>query len=70
MEIFGFQSLPPSMLPELFAAIMVAVAFEAVNGYHDAANAVSTLITTKSLSPKSAILLSGVCNFRGVYLAS
>jgi phosphate/sulfate permease len=68
MELPDFMGLPPITVIGLFAAIMVAVAFEAVNGFHDAANAVATVIYTNSLSPRSAVLLSGVCNFFGVYL--
>jgi PiT family inorganic phosphate transporter len=49
----------------IFSLIMV-VAFEATNGFHDAANAVATVIYTKSLEPVQAVVLSGVMNFIGV----
>jgi PiT family inorganic phosphate transporter len=49
----------------VFALIMV-VAFEATNGFHDAANAVATVIYTKSLPPGQAVVLSGIMNFVGV----
>jgi PiT family inorganic phosphate transporter len=49
----------------IFALIMV-VMFEATNGFHDAANAVATVIYTKSLQPGQAVVLSGVMNFVGV----
>jgi phosphate/sulfate permease len=48
------------------AALCVAFAFEAVNGFHDTANAVATVIYTHSLRPVSAVVLSGVCNALGV----
>jgi inorganic phosphate transporter, PiT family len=48
-----------------FALVMV-IMFEATNGFHDAANAVATVIYTKSLQPGQAIVLSGVMNFVGV----
>jgi inorganic phosphate transporter, PiT family len=48
-----------------FALIMV-IMFEATNGFHDAANAVATVIYTKSLGPGQAVVLSGVMNFVGV----
>src|ERR1700735_2657020 len=51
----------------IFCFVMV-VLFEATNGFHDAANAVATVIYTKSLSPGQAIVLSGVLNFLGVLL--
>jgi len=49
----------------IFALVMV-IMFEATNGFHDAANAVATVIYTKSLQPGSAVVLSGVMNFVGV----
>jgi inorganic phosphate transporter, PiT family len=49
----------------IFALVMV-IMFEATNGFHDAANAVATVIYTKSLKPASAVVLSGVMNFVGV----
>jgi len=51
----------------IFALIMV-ILFEATNGFHDAANAVATVIYTKSLGPGQAVLLSGLMNFLGVLL--
>lgn len=52
----------------LLGAIFTAAAFEAVNGFHDTANAVATVIYTNSLNPRIAVVLSGICNFLGVYL--
>jgi inorganic phosphate transporter, PiT family len=49
----------------IFALVMV-IMFEATNGFHDAANAVATVIYTKSLKPGQAVVLSGVMNFVGV----
>jgi PiT family inorganic phosphate transporter len=49
----------------IFALVMV-IFFEATNGFHDAANAVATVIYTKSLAPGQAVVLSGVMNFIGV----
>jgi inorganic phosphate transporter, PiT family len=49
----------------IFALIMV-IMFEATNGFHDAANAVATVIYTKSLGPSQAVVLSGAMNFVGV----
>jgi PiT family inorganic phosphate transporter len=48
------------------AALAVAFAFEAVNGFHDTANAVATVIYTHALRPLSAVVLSGVFNAVGV----
>jgi inorganic phosphate transporter, PiT family len=48
-----------------FALVMVVI-FEATNGFHDAANAVATVIYTKSLKPTQAVVWSGLMNFLGV----
>ena len=52
----------------LVLALVVAYGFEFVNGFHDTANAVATVIYTKSLRPWFAVILSGTFNFLGVYL--
>jgi PiT family inorganic phosphate transporter len=46
-------------------AIMLALAFDFVNGFHDTANAVATVIYTKALKPTVAIVSSGILNFLG-----
>ena len=51
----------------LAAALVVAYGFEFVNGFHDTANAVATVIYTKSLKPWYAVIISGTINFLGVY---
>jgi inorganic phosphate transporter, PiT family len=50
----------------LVFALAMVILFEATNGFHDAANAVATVIYTKSLQPGQAVVLSGVMNFIGV----
>jgi PiT family inorganic phosphate transporter len=50
----------------LIFALAMVIMFEATNGFHDAANAVATVIYTKSLPPGQAVVLSGVLNFVGV----
>jgi PiT family inorganic phosphate transporter len=52
----------------LLGALAIAVSFEAINGFHDTANAVATVIYTKSLRPQVAVIWSGFCNFLGVIL--
>jgi PiT family inorganic phosphate transporter len=51
----------------IFALLMVVI-FEATNGFHDAANAVATVIYTRSLTPTQAVVWSGLLNFAGVLL--
>jgi PiT family inorganic phosphate transporter len=48
--------------------ILAACAFEFVNGFHDTANAVATVIYTNSLRPWAAVVWSAFCNFCGVFL--
>src|SRR5208283_3459330 len=51
-------------------ALSVALGFEFVNGFHDTANAVATVIYTHSLEPHVAVVWSGVWNFVGVLTSS
>ena len=51
-------------------ALLIALGFEFVNGFHDTANAVATVIYTHSLEPNVAVVLSGICNLAGVLLSS
>jgi PiT family inorganic phosphate transporter len=51
-------------------ALFIALSFEFVNGFHDTANAVATVIYTHSLEPHIAVVYSGVLNFIGVLLSS
>jgi inorganic phosphate transporter, PiT family len=52
----------------LIFALLLVMAFEATNGFHDAANAVATVIYTKSLTPVPAVIWSGFMNFLGVLI--
>jgi phosphate/sulfate permease len=54
----------------LVVALLIALGFEFVNGFHDTANAVATVIYTHSLDPNLAVVWSGLCNLTGVLLSS
>jgi PiT family inorganic phosphate transporter len=54
----------------LGVALMIALGFEFVNGFHDTANAVATVIYTHSLPPNFAVVWSGFFNFLGVLVSS
>src|SRR3954471_20773515 len=54
----------------LFVALMIALGFEFVNGFHDTANAVATVIYTHSLKPEIAVVWSGFFNFLGVLFST
>ena len=51
-------------------ALLIALGFEFVNGFHDTANAVATVIYTHSLEPHIAVVWSGMWNFIGVLTSS
>jgi len=52
----------------LVVCLVAAMAFEFINGFHDTANAVATVIYTNSLKPTVAVVWSGLWNFIGVYV--
>ena len=58
-------SIPQTLL--LIVALVIAFGFECINGFHDTANAVATVIYTKSLKPTPAVVWSGLWNFIGVH---
>ncbi|HEY0137068.1 MAG TPA: inorganic phosphate transporter, partial [Nannocystis sp.] len=68
MEALFDASLGTGTLLLLILSLLIAFGFEFVNGFHDTANAVATVIYTRSLRPWTAVILSGVCNFLGVFI--
>ena len=71
-DISGTKSHAVTLLPYflLGVALLIALGFEFVNGFHDTANAVATVIYTHSLPPHVAVVYSGTLNFIGVLLSS
>lgn len=61
-----FQSIDFAIILTLVLSVGLVLAFEFVNGFHDTANAVATVIYTKSMKPRFAVFLSGIFNFLGV----
>ncbi|HNW06176.1 MAG: inorganic phosphate transporter [Verrucomicrobia bacterium] len=49
----------------LFSVILVALIFEYINGFHDTANSIATVVATKVLTPRQAVLLAAVTNLLG-----
>ena len=66
MDVFFDGSLPTLSLVFIVLALLLAFGFEFVNGFHDTANAVATVIYTNTLKPTTAVLWSGCWNFLGV----
>jgi len=71
-DVEGSGAEPTTLLPYLllFVALLIALGFEFVNGFHDTANAVATVIYTHSLPAEFAVVWSGSFNFLGVLLSS
>ena len=51
----------------LMGVVLCAVAFDYINGFHDTANAIATVVSTNVLSPRTAILMAAVFNFVGAF---
>ena len=62
------KSYAPYLL--LFVALLIALGFEFVNGFHDTANAVATVIYTRSMPANVAVVWSGMFNLFGVLMSS
>jgi PiT family inorganic phosphate transporter len=62
------SSLLPYIL--LFVALLIALGFEFVNGFHDTANAVATVIYTRALPANFAVVWAGMFNLLGVLWSS
>jgi PiT family inorganic phosphate transporter len=68
LSVVQFTSIRPFLF--LAGALLIALGFEFVNGFHDTANAVATVIYTHSLEPHLAVVWSGMWNFIGVLISS
>lgn len=68
LSVVHSASIFPFIL--LGVALFIALGFEFVNGFHDTANAVATVIYTHSLEPHIAVVWSGIWNFIGVLTSS
>lgn len=58
--------LPPEILVGII--IIIALVFDYTNGFHDAANAISTVISTKVLSPRKAVIFAAFFNFAAAFV--
>lgn len=57
--------MPEGITILLLAVVVIALIFDYVNGFHDAANAIATVVSTRALSPRQALLMAGILNFAG-----
>ena len=59
--------MPEGVTVILVTVLLLAVAFDYINGFHDTANAIATSVSTRALSPTYAIILSAAANFAGAF---
>ena len=52
----------------LVLVVALALAFDYINGFHDTANAVATVVSTNVLPGRTAVLLAASCNFIGAFI--
>ena len=57
-------------LATIITVIAIALVFDYTNGFHDAANAIATSVSTRALTPRVALLLAAVMNFVGAFLGT
>ncbi len=51
----------------VIAVIVLAISFDFLNGFHDAANSIATIVVTKTLTPGQAVIMAGLANFVGYF---
>lgn len=56
------------MHPLTVFTIILALSFDFVNGFHDSANAIATIVVTRVLTPKKAVLIAAIGNFIGAFI--
>src|SRR3989337_1325178 len=53
----------------LIVVVALALIFDFTNGFHDAANAIATSVSTRALRPRTAVAMAGVLNFAGAFVS-
>ena len=59
----------PDLPMMLVAIVALALFFDYTNGAHDSANAIATIVSTKVLSPKTAVVMAALLNLGGAFMA-
>ena len=54
----------------LVVIILIALVFDYTNGAHDSANAIASVVSTRVLTPKTAVLMAGILNFVGAFMGT
>ena len=60
----------PDLHPFIIIVIVLALAFDFINGFHDTANAIATSVSTSAISPTNAIIMAAVLNFLGAMVST
>ncbi len=66
----NFQIFKSAMSTILIAIIILAIAFDYINGFHDAANSIATIVSTKVLTPFQAVIWAAFFNFVAFFIFS
>src|SRR5215217_4583668 len=53
----------------LVIVVATALAFDFTNGFHDTANAIATMVSTRALSPRAAVTMAAILNFVGAFIS-
>ena len=53
----------------VIAVVLTALIFDFTNGFHDTANAIATSVSTRALTPRTAVLLAAILNFAGAFVS-
>ena len=54
----------------IWAVVLLALAFDYINGFHDTANAVATSVSTRAIAPKTAVMMAATLNFLGAMIST
>ena len=60
----------PELSGMLLLVVVLALLFDFSNGWHDSANAIATVVSTRVLSPMTAVLLAGALNVAGAFMST
>src|SRR6187200_1525226 len=53
----------------LVIVVATALAFDFTNGFHDTANSIATAVSTRAMSPRSAVAMAAILNFAGAFIS-
>ena len=54
----------------IWAVVLLAIAFDYINGFHDTANAIATSVSTRAIAPKIAVMMAATLNFLGAMIST